>query len=317
MWLELLVVGHTRVSVPLPFSPGVVLTAIAKHAVFVAIAGSLGACTKTTVEPTPATPTAELDASREAAPADLSVRDVAGVDASTMDATARWSPLPASEIDGPHETPLEVGRPVWYALAKSGARPRRLIGHLHGICGPPVYACGKWIAAGAEAGVVVCPTGNAKCGDSPVSPASWEASSWTELVTIMDHDLEASIAKVEAKHKGTIDRSDAILTGYSRGAYAAAVIARLPKNKSRWPHLVLIEANVSLSASTLRAAGVRSVALIAGEQGTEIAGERTTVEALEKDGFPARLFVMKRTGHLYSDDMEYVMHDALTWVGQQ
>jgi hypothetical protein len=177
-----------------------------------------------------------------------------------------------------------------------------------------VYACGKWLSAGVEAGVVVCPTGNAKCGDSAVSPASWEAPSWNELVTLMDHDLEASVAKVEAKHRGSIDRSGAILTGYSRGAYAASVIARLPKNKNRWPYLVLIEASVSLSASSLRAAGVKAVALVAGEVGTEIASERATAEALEKDGFPARLFVMKKTGHLYSDDMEYVMHDALSWV---
>jgi hypothetical protein len=238
-------------------------------------------------------------------------------DASVVDASVAWSPLPASDIDGPHEVSLEPGRPVWYAFAKSPARSRRLIGHLHGICGPPVYACGKWIAAGAEAGIMVCPTGNAKCGDSPVSPASWEAASWNELVTIMDHDLEASVAKVEAKHKGTIDRTNAVLTAYSRGAYAAAVIARLPKNKNRWPYLVLIEANVSLTASSLRAAGVRAVALVAGEQGTEIAGERSTAETLERDGFPVRLFVMKKTGHLYSDDMEYVMHDALTWVVDQ
>lgn len=225
-----------------------------------------------------------------------------------------WAPLPASDIDGPHELPLEPGRPVWYALSKSGPRPRRLVGHLHGICGPPVYACGRWISAGVEAGVLVCPTGNAKCGDSPLGPASWEAPSWSELVTIMDHDLESAVAKVEARHKGSIDRSNAILTGYSRGAYAAAVIARLPKNKNRWPYLVLIEANVTLDAATLRAAGVRAVALVGGEQGNEIAGERTTVEALARDAFPAKLFVMRNTGHLYSDDMEYVMHDALTWV---
>ena len=256
-----------------------------------------------------------VDASHVAPPADVSAGDASP--GSDVDASVAWSPLPASEIEGPREIPLEPGRPVWYAFAKTGVRPRRLVGHLHGICGPPVYACGKWIAAGAEAGVVVCPTGNAKCGDSPVSPASWEAASWNDLVTIMDHDLEASIAKVEAKHKGTIDRSDAVLTGYSRGAYASAVIARLPKNKNRWPYLVLIEANVSLTAASLRASGVRAVALVAGEQGTEIAGERATAETLERDGFPVKLFVMKKTGHLYSDDMEYVMHDALSWVVAQ
>jgi hypothetical protein len=315
----------TRVNVPIPFSPAAVISAISKQVVFVTIFAIMpaAACARTTVESTPATPSpdaATLPASENAAARPPAVPDAAadsGPDAPEMDATAAWSPLPASDIDGPHELPLEPGRPVWYALRKAGPRPRRLVGHLHGICGPPVYACGKWIAAGVETGVLVCPTGNAKCGDSPVSPASWEAPSWTELVTIMDHDLEASVAKVEAKHKGSIDRSGAILTGYSRGAYAAAVIARLPKNKNRWPYMVLIEANVSLSAASLKAAGVRAVALVAGELGNEISGERATVEALERDGFPARLFVMKKTGHVYSDDMEYVMHDALTWVVAQ
>jgi hypothetical protein len=286
-------------------------------ALLAAAPATIAACTRTRVDSTPSAPTIDGAAAR----LDVSAPDASHPDASpiesTRDAPAElpaWSPLPAPEIEGPREIPLEPGRTVWYALAKSGARPRRLVGHLHGLCGPPAYACGKWIAAGAEVGVLVCPTGNAKCGDSPFSPASWEAPTWNELVTLMDHDLESSVAKVEAKHKGTIDRSGAVLTGYSRGAYAAAVIARLPKNKDRWPYLVLIEANVSLTAASLRAAGVRGVALIAGERGTEIAGERKTVEALERDGYPARLFVMKKTGHPYSDDMEHVMHDALSWV---
>lgn len=297
-------------------------TPISKHAVFASIlAGTApAACARTKVDPTPSSPPpspAEPAVVTQEAPArDARATENASPDVSP-DAGVAWAPLPASAIDGPHAIALEPGRPVWYAFAKDGPRPRRLVGHLHGMCGPPAYACGKWIGAGVEAGALVCPTGNAKCGDSPVSPASWEAPSWSELVTIMDHDLEASIAKVEAKHVGSIDRGSAILTGYSRGAYAAAVIARLPKNRNRWPYLVLIEANVSLTAASLRAAGVRAVALVAGEQGNEIAGERATVEALARDAFPARLFVMKNTGHLYSDDMEYVMHDALSWVVAQ
>jgi hypothetical protein len=133
-----------------------------------------------------------------------------------------------------------------------------------------------------------------------------------ELVAIMDKDLEASAMKVEARRPGAIRRGGAILTGYSRGAYAAPIIARL--HPGRWPYLVLIEANVPLSASVLRSAGVRAVALVAGDQGTEIAGERKTQSELEHAGLPAKLFVMKHTGHLYSEDMEYVMHDALSFV---
>ena len=58
-----------------------------------------------------------------------------------------------------------------------------------------------------------------------------------------------------------------------------------------------------------------TVALVAGEVGTEIAGERKTVEALMQAGFPARLFVMPGVAHLYSENMEQVMADALAAHG--
>lgn len=229
-----------------------------------------------------------------------------------------WSPPLPSSIDGPHtELSLDAGRPIYYVLPSStsahrGAGPLRLIGHLHGMCGAPSYACGKWIGAGTGVGAMVCPTGNARCGDSPVGPPSWEAPTWPELVATMDSDLDAAVKMVEAKRRGVIRRDGAILTGYSRGAFASPVIAR--KHPGRWPYLVLIEANVPLTAASLHASGVRAVALVAGEQGTEIAGMAKTQAELERNGFPAKLFVMRRTGHLYSDDMEYVMHEALAYV---
>jgi hypothetical protein len=263
------------------------------------------ACTRTRAIDAPATqstdaePTVALEAGAPDAPAPEA-------------APPPWAPSPRSRIDGPHEElSLDAGRPIYYAAPRATA-PYRLIGHLHGMCGPPSYACGKWISAGTELGIMVCPTGNARCGDSPVGPPSWEAPTWLELVALMDKDLETSIAKIEAKRPGTIDRKNAILTGYSRGAYAAPVIARTHPN--RWPYLLLIEANMPLAAASLRTAGVRAVALVAGELGAEIAGMRKTQSELEAAGFPAKLFVMRRTSHPYSDDMEYVMHDALTFL---
>jgi hypothetical protein len=128
----------------------------------------------------------------------------------------------------------------------------------------------------------------------------------------MDHDLESSIAKVEKKRGPVFRREGAVLTGYSRGAFAAPLIAR--NHPGRWPYLVLIEANAPLSAASLRKAGVRAVALVAGELGTEITGMRKTEQELHAANFPARLFVMRKTGHPYSDDMEDVMHAALGFV---
>ncbi len=228
---------------------------------------------------------------------------------------ARVAPAPrslAERVDGPHELPLSADRSVFYARPRAGAGPWRVIGHLHGICYPPSYSCGRWIGAASDLGVLVCPTGNARCGDAGIGPPSWEAPSWEELVAIMDGDLERSITKVEAKHRGSITREGGVLTGFSRGAYAAPVIAR--SHPGRWPYLVLIEANVPLAAASLRKAGVRAVALVAGEVGTEIAGERKTAAALDEAGFPARLFVMRGVAHVYPDDMEQIMSDALAFV---
>ncbi len=226
-------------------------------------------------------------------------------------------PLARERIDGPHEElALDAGRPIYYALPRDARGPLRLVAHLHGMCGAPSYACGAWLGAGAAFGLVVCPTGNARCGDPAIGPPSWEAASWTELVGIMDRDLELSVARIVRKHPAALGAEDpragAILTGYSRGAYAAPAIARAHPN--RWRHLVLIEANVALSAAGLQGAGVRSVALVAGEQGTEIAGMRKTEAELSAAGYPAMLFVMQRTGHLYSADMEDVMSAALSYV---
>jgi len=233
--------------------------------------------------------------------------------AATMASIAAAAPLSLAErADGPHELPLAPGRSIYYARPRAGAPPWRLVGHLHGICYPPSYSCGTWLGAAIDVGVLVCPTGNARCGDAGIGPPSWEAPTWEELVATMDGDLERSIAKVEARHRGSIRRDGAILTGFSRGAYAAPVIARL--HPGRWPFLVLIEANVPLSVASLRKAGVRAVALVAGEVGTEIAGERKTASELAQAGFPVRLFVMPRVAHLYSDDMDRIMADALAFV---
>lgn len=274
------------------------------------------ACASRGTSETPAPPPPAPVASVIPAPvADAASPEDAGLDAA-VDLEVR--PLEKEAIDGPHEEmSLDAGRSIYYALPKDAPRPLRLIGHIHGICGPPSYACGKWIGAGTAVGLMVCPTGNAKCGDSPYSPPSWEAPSWMELVGIMDADLETSIAKV-AKKKREADggapftREGAILTGYSRGAFAAPQIARA--HPGRWRHLVLIEANVPLSATGLKTAGVKSVALVAGDQGDQIQGMRKTEAALVEAGYPARLFVMHHTGHPYSPDMEDVMASALSFV---
>ncbi len=212
---------------------------------------------------------------------------------------------PPPRAVGPFEAPFATHRNVYFAIPPEAGGKHRLIANLHGLCNPPGYACGYWVPAATERGFLVCPAGNATCG-------AGGPPTWTESFDATDADLERAVAAVEARYPGEIDREGAVLTGFSRGAYMAPYLAR--KHPGRWPYLVLIEADVTLSAGSLRKAGVRAVAMLAGEWGTQIAGERATVKRLRAQGFPAKLWVMKKAGHNYSADIDALMAEAIDFV---
>ncbi len=181
---------------------------------------------------------------------------------------------------------------------------------IHGVCTPPSYVCGGWQGTASSLGVLVCPTGNTSCGrDGPGGPSG---PTWEEAFSAIDADLELSIAAVRRQIAPPVTRQGAVLAGFSRGAYAAVIVA--VRHPGRWPFLVLNEADVELTVPMLRAAGVRAVALIAGEWGTQLAGERKTEAALASEGYPVRLWVMPKVGHAYSPDIDAIMYDALDFV---
>jgi pimeloyl-ACP methyl ester carboxylesterase len=128
----------------------------------------------------------------------------------------------------------------------------------------------------------------------------------------MGNDLEHAVDAVEATYPGEITREGSVLTGFSRGAYAAAAIAA--RHPGRWPYLILVEGDVTLTVPMLERAKVRAVAMLAGEWGTQREGSRKTCEALAKQGYPARFFLMPRAGHYYSADIDERMREALAFV---
>ena len=231
----------------------------------------------------------------------------AGTETGTATATATaTATVPQRAKIGPFESAMLDNRTVWWALPRA-EDGHRLIAHLHGQCAPPVYSCGSWIDAGADYGYLVCPTGNEHCNDSGIGPAMWD-----ESFALMDSDLERGVAVVERKTDGGIDRDGAVLTGFSRGGWAAIDLVR--RHPGRWPYLVIIEADVTINKAYLDASKVRAVAMIAGEHGTELAGERKSVDAMKDAGYPAELFVMPGTAHLYSKNIDDIMRQALAFV---
>lgn len=251
-----------------------------------------GGCKQATAEPLPA-------------PSVIAVASAPPPVVVTVDAAAPPPPPPEREVVGPYELTMLPQRNVWYALPRR-LDEHRLVAGLHGQCGGPSYACGSWLDAGIEQGFMVCPTGNEHC-TSPIGPPSWD-----ESFTLMDQDLEQGISIVQKKLDGGISRDDATLVGYSRGGWAAIEIVRM--HPGRWPHLVLIEADVTINKPYLDVAKVRSVAMVAGEWGTELPGERKSVEDMKAAGYPAELFVMPKTAHLLSQNFDDVMRQALAFV---
>jgi len=201
-------------------------------------------------------------------------------------------------------------RNVYFVRPKTttcDAGRHRLLANLHGLCNPPGYACGYWTGAASARGFLVCPEGNSTCG-------AGGPPTWTESFGAMDDDLERAIADVSALYPNEIDRDGAVLTGFSRGAWAAPYVAM--RHPGRWPYLVLVEADVSLDAATLRRAGVKAVAMLAGEWGSQIAGERATVAKLRAEHFRARFWAMPKAAHYYSANIDALMGEAIDWVAR-
>lgn len=229
-------------------------------------------------------------------------------DAASIDAPVDATPA-VRAATGPFEIPLLGKRTVYYVAPRATGK-QRLMAMLHGVCNPPGYTCGLWAETAKGLGFLVCPTGDGSCG-----PAMYNAPTWNEGQDKIDEDLELSIAKVEALHPGELSRDGAVLLGFSKGAYVGAKIAAA--HPGRWRYLVLIEANVQLSKKMLDDAGVRAIAMLAGEVGAQASGQKKTVEALGTQGYPAKLWIMRKAGHHYSDDIESLMQEAIGWVTMQ
>ncbi len=270
----------------------------------------MGACRRTPTTSTSGAPSSAIhaDITPDAAAVSAAPSPDAWADASAD--TSATATVEGPRAIGPYELPFLDKRNVFFVVPSSRAKSQRLMANLHGMCNPPGYACGYWANAASQKGFLVCPTGNASCG-----PGMYNAPTWTESFAKMDEDLEKAIATVMDAYPGEITRDGAILTGFSRGGFAAPEIAKM--HPGRWPYLLLNEANAALTAPQLRKAGVRAVAMIAGERGGEVNGERATVARLTAAKFPAKLWVMPGAGHYYSANIDDIMREAIEWLVAQ
>jgi hypothetical protein len=186
------------------------------------------------------------------------------------------------------------------------ASPPRLITVLHAMCISPQENCAFLRPLAEGRGMLVCPTGNATCGDGS---STWEGPAAARAEYVRD-----SIAAAERFLGQEIDhaRGD-VLFGSSRGAFVARdVIYEGPSG--RWTGLVLVGAEIALDPARVRRAGVRRVLLAAPDFDGAAATMRRSRGALCRAGIPARFVSLGPHGHGMIEGSPAILARSLDWV---
>lgn len=175
--------------------------------------------------------------------------------------------------------------------------------YLHGIHGLPQNGC-PWLREGAsEVGWLVCPAAS--------SPLPNGTFSWGGPLA----DQHAVVARAEraAQRAGADGASANVLVGFSQGSYLAVDLVN--HHLGSYRGLVLLAADVELSAAALREAGVTRVALGAGQLDGSYAPLRRTAERLRSDGLDVRFVDLGAIGHTYQTTETAALAGAIAWAG--
>jgi pimeloyl-ACP methyl ester carboxylesterase len=176
---------------------------------------------------------------------------------------------------------------------------------LHGMCGEARRACDFWSDAGREGSWLVCPAGNARCGERD----DWKGTG-EEKAGVLDQAMEAvdrAYGAAAVTHAG-----GDILIGFSRGAFVARDVAYA--RPGRFRALVLLGASMTPDAARLKASGIRRIVMGAGEyDGARLTMQRAA-RALDAAGIPTRYESLGRIPHALPNDLEDILRDALAWI---
>jgi predicted esterase len=217
----------------------------------------------------------------------------------------------------------EAGRmPIWLAAEDKGPSAtlvypaeRATEGHrrgplvmLHGMCDVPENEC-PWFAGPATADrAVVCPRANLACDGGG---ALWSGRGETRVAA-----LEASLTRAEkAAPAGMESAEKPTLVGFSLGSFVALEVAE--RSPGRYRQLLLIAARVEPNAAKLRAAGIESVLLAAGDHDLTKTHLEGVARRLNKQGMRARFVSLGPVGHRFAPDMDKWLEHSLAFFDEK
>src|SRR5512145_2183450 len=102
--------------------------------------------------------------------------------------------------------------------------PRPIFVMLHGMCSEPEHECPYFAEAIGHHGWLICPRGNARCGETG---STWQQPRWREAV-------ERSVQAIHEVFPGELDESPGrTLIGFSLGGIVAMAIAHQDQGRYR------------------------------------------------------------------------------------
>lgn len=205
-------------------------------------------------------------------------------------------------LQGPGHTQLRVSSP----FQERGAAPMTVL--LHGICNNPRVTCGWFHEEDLGPTWQVCPAGNVPCGGDGYQ---WSVHSPERL----ERHVLGGVAHTQERYGARISPEDAVLVGFSLGAVAAVTL--LASGTQRFSGVVLVGASVSPSAEQLALAGVRRIALAAGDHDGAAPAMRRAAASLRKRGVQARFESLGRVGHVIPDSTSAPIGRLIDWARGQ
>jgi predicted esterase len=218
------------------------------------------------------------------------------------------SPTPLVTLEVTGHTPSTVSLPI------GATSPRPVIVATHGAGDRAEWHCELWRRIVRDNAFVLCPPGRRM--DERVPHA--EAAYYYPDHLVLETEVKAALAALEARFADHVDTANAIYTGFSQGAIMGALVIVLLAD--RFPRAVLVEGGHgsfhewSPYAAKKYAAGGGERVLFACGSPYCVRSASRSARYLEQAGVATRVVHAEGAGHSYGDTMEAEIAKSFAWI---
>jgi len=218
--------------------------------------------------------------------------------------TASASSPPAPPPSGaPESLPIGEARDAIYYAPATKEAELPVVVMLHGMCALPEYECGAFRAGTTGRAWLLCPAGPTPCQGG--------GAMWSGPDARLREVVTRALSALHERHPSA-SRERTALVGYSLGA--SAVQRLVAREQAGFSHIMFLNAGTVVAAEPLRRAGVRRVALVAGDRDMSAPKLKASTRRLQAGGMSAQFFSLKDTGHFFDPTSESRLVDPLGWL---